>query len=97
MNKPAEHTARAAFLLLSVLIWGSISSGAQTPTPAPGPAGAKDAPAVVRPVHPRNEVPVVQSAVSVDGTEAMFTTMCALLAAGYEADVSADHWSAYRA
>jgi hypothetical protein len=27
----------------------------------------------------------------------MFTTMCALLAAGYEADVSADHWSAYRA
>lgn len=38
-----------------------------------------------------------QSSVSVDGSEAMFTTMCALLAAGFEADVSAEHWSAYRA
>jgi hypothetical protein len=37
-----------------------------------------------------------QSAVSVDGSEAMFTTMCALLAAGFEADVSTEHWSAYR-
>jgi tetratricopeptide (TPR) repeat protein len=97
MNKLSEHTARAASFLLTVFILGWIPSSAQTPPPAPGPAGAKDAPAVVRPVHPRNEVPVVQSAVSVDGSEAMFTTMCALLAAGYEADVSADHWSAYRA
>lgn len=35
--------------------------------------------------------------VSVDGREAMFTTMCALLASGYESDVSADHWSTFRA
>ena len=35
--------------------------------------------------------------VTVDGNEAMFTTMCALYASGYEADVSADNWSPYRA
>jgi TolA-binding protein len=35
--------------------------------------------------------------VSVDGSEAMFTTMCALLAAGFESDVSAGSWSPLRA
>jgi hypothetical protein len=35
--------------------------------------------------------------VTVDGSEAMFTTMCALLAAGFEADVSADNWQPLRA
>jgi len=35
--------------------------------------------------------------VTVDGNEAMFTTMCALLAAGFEADVSADNWQPFRA
>jgi len=33
----------------------------------------------------------------VDGSEAMFTTMCALLAAGFESNVSADNWTAFRA
>jgi len=35
--------------------------------------------------------------VSVDGKEAMFTTMCALLAAGFESDVSAANWHPLRA
>ena len=35
--------------------------------------------------------------VTVDGSEAMFTTMCALLAAGFEADVSAANWHPLRA
>jgi len=35
--------------------------------------------------------------VTVDGSEAMFTTMCALLASGFEADVSAANWSPMRA
>src|SRR5882762_3295022 len=35
--------------------------------------------------------------VSVDGSEAMFTTMCALLAAGFESNVSAANWTAFRA
>lgn len=34
---------------------------------------------------------------TVDGSEAMFTTMCALYAAGFEANVSSDHWSTFRA
>src|SRR5207245_8413300 len=37
-----------------------------------------------------------QSTVSVDGSEAMFTTMCALLAAGFESNVSADNWTTFR-
>ena len=40
---------------------------------------------------------VPETRVTVDGSEAMFTTMCALLAAGYEADVSAEKWSPMRA
>ena len=35
--------------------------------------------------------------VSVDGSEAMFTTMCALLAAGFESDTSAASWHPVRA
>src|SRR5208282_416132 len=38
-----------------------------------------------------------ESTVSVDGNEAMFTTICALLAAGFESNVSSDNWSAFRA
>jgi hypothetical protein len=37
------------------------------------------------------------SPITVDGSEAMFTTMCAMLAAGFEADVSAANWSPMRA
>jgi hypothetical protein len=35
--------------------------------------------------------------IAMDGNEAMFTTMCALYASGFESEVSADHWSAFRA
>jgi tetratricopeptide (TPR) repeat protein len=38
-----------------------------------------------------------ETRVTVDGSEAMFTTMCALLAAGFQADVSAENWSPMRA
>jgi TolA-binding protein len=36
------------------------------------------------------------TATSIDSSEAMFTTMCALYAAGFEGDFSSDNWSAYR-
>ena len=53
-------------------------------------------------VRPRSHsLPKMQPApattVTVDGSEAMFTTMCALLASGFEADVSAENWSPMRA
>lgn len=38
-----------------------------------------------------------QTAATIDSSEAMFATMCALYAAGYESDVSADNWNSYRA
>lgn len=38
-----------------------------------------------------------QNAVTVDGSEAMFTTMCALLASDFESNVNSDNWTAFRA
>jgi hypothetical protein len=37
------------------------------------------------------------TATTIDTSEAMFTTMCALYASGFEGNVNADNWSAYRA
>ena len=56
---------------------------AQPPAQAPAP-------------HVRKMVDT-PSAISVDGSEAMFTTMCALLAAGFESNVSSTDWSPFRA
>jgi hypothetical protein len=44
---------------------------------------------------PQRSAPV--SNVSVNGSETMFTTMCALLAAGFESNVSAENWHPLRA
>jgi len=68
----------------------------QTQTPAPAQAPAQAAP-VQAPALQRRPLPNLQSTVSVDGNEAMFTTMCALLASGFESNVSADNWSVFRA
>jgi tetratricopeptide (TPR) repeat protein len=71
-------------MLCAVTVFTGATS-AQTPQAPPPPHTApryRDAP---------------QSSVSVDGSEAMFTTMCALLAAGFESDISSADWSPYRA
>src|SRR5208282_6794276 len=47
------------------------------------------------PPGPRQTAPATN--ITVDGSEAMFTTMCALLAAGFEANVSAENWHPLRA
>jgi hypothetical protein len=65
-------------------------------TPAP-PASQSQAPAPVQGPAARvlrHDAP--QSPVILDGSEAMFTTMCALLAAGFESNISADDWTAFR-
>src|SRR5467141_3689937 len=59
----------------------------QTPTP---PSAQAPAP------RPRTRT-APPSTVTVDGSEAMFTTMCALLAAGFESNVNSDNWTAFRA
>lgn len=48
------------------------------------------------PPRPRLQAAPVTN-ITVDGSEAMFTTMCAMMAAGFEADVSAANWSPMRA
>jgi len=47
------------------------------------------------PPAPRRAAPTTN--ITVDGSEAMFTTMCALLAAGFESNVSAANWHPLRA
>src|SRR5262245_41160008 len=50
------------------------------------------------PPHPRPKWQAAPATtVTVDGSEAMFTVMCALLASGFEADVNASNWSPMRA
>src|SRR5258708_11471779 len=70
---------------------------AQAPAPTPAQVQAQTPPAAQTPVpRPRTRT-ALQSTVSVDGSEAMFTTICALLAAGFESNVSSDNWTAFRA
>ena len=50
------------------------------------------------PARPRPQLtPSPATNITVDGNEAMFTTMCALYASGFESEVSTDNWSAFRA
>jgi hypothetical protein len=50
----------------------------------------------VTPPRPRWQA-APATTVTVDGSEAMFTVMCALLASGFQADVNATNWSPMRA
>ncbi len=70
-------------------VLGVLASGAMGQAPGAAPAR----PPVER--TQRRLAPVTN--VTVDGSEAMFTTMCALYASGFEGDINADHWSTFRA
>jgi hypothetical protein len=69
---------------------------AQAPAPVPAQVQTQTPPAQTPAPRPRTRT-APQSTVSVDGSEAMFTTICALLAAGFESNVSSDDWTAFRA
>src|SRR5437879_6452527 len=70
---------------------------AQAPAPIAGQLQTKSPPPAQAP-PPRARVKTTpQSTVSVDGSETMFTTICALLAAGFESNFSSDNWTAFRA
>jgi tetratricopeptide (TPR) repeat protein len=71
----------------------------QAQAPVPAEVQTRTPPLAQAPApSPRtNQRTAPPSTVSVDGSEAMFTTMCALLAAGFESNVSADNWTAFRA
>jgi hypothetical protein len=72
-----------------------VASPAQAPVPV---QVQKPAPQQAQSPAPRPRTrTATQSTVNVDGSEAMFTTMCVLLAAGFESNVSSDNWTAFRA
>jgi hypothetical protein len=94
MNKLRRHvlmfglcaaTALQATAQGSAPVPAQVQTQTQTPPPSQTPA-ARPQPTAGAP-----------NAVSVDGNEAMFTTMCALLAAGFESNVSSATWSPFRA
>lgn len=73
------------------------SAAAQAPSLVPAQVQSP-APPAVQATAPRPRTRTAPpSTVSVDGSEAMFTTMCALVAAGFESNVSSDDWTAFRA
>ncbi len=73
----------------------ALPAAGQAQAPTPAQVQTQSSPPAQTPVaRPRTAPP---STVSVDGNEAMFTTMCALLAAGFESNVNSDNWTAFRA
>ena len=70
---------------------------AQAPAPMPGQVQTKSPPPAQAPAPPARVRTTPPGTVSVDGSEAMFTTICALLAAGFQSNVSSDNWTAFRA
>jgi hypothetical protein len=88
--------------LCGVLALGTATCvSAQAPTQPQGqePGGKgtpATAPGIAPPGHVRYQNAPVTN-VTVDGNEAMFTTMCALLASGFEANVSSENWKPLRA
>jgi tetratricopeptide (TPR) repeat protein len=91
MTRMVWQMARAAWCLTMVVPLSVYGQGqAQQPSAKPAPAQA--APAAGPRLHP---APITN--VTVDGSEAMFTVMCALYASGFEGNVSAENWKPLRA
>src|SRR6266404_3614187 len=74
----------------------ALPASGQAQAPVPAQVQPQTAPPVQAPQPQPRTRTALQSTVSVDGSEAMFTTMCALLAAGFESNVSADNWTSSR-
>src|SRR5437660_2220058 len=74
-----------------------LPAAAQAPSPVPAQVQSPAPPAAPAPPPRSRARTAPPSTVSVDGSEAMFTTMCALVAAGFESNVSSDNWTAFRA
>src|SRR6266446_6047355 len=75
----------------------ALPTSGQAQAPVPAQVQTQTAPPVQAPQPQLRTRTAPQSTVSVDGSEAMFTTMCALLAAGFESNVNSDNWTAFRA
>src|SRR5467141_182801 len=84
-------------VMIGLCVVMALPASGQAQAPVPAQVQPQTAPPVQAPQPQRRARTAPQSTVSVDGSEAMFTTMCALLAAGFESNVSADNWTAFRA
>ena len=95
LNDLRKHSrARTSAAKLGLVIIGGLflllpaaSSHAQTVNSPPPPPQA---------VRPQPQTAPVTN-ITVDASEPMFTTMCALLASGFEANISAENWRPLRA
>jgi len=83
--------------LMGLCVTMALQAAAQDASRAPAQVQAQAPPRVQGPVATSRAQMPPPNAVTVDGSEAMFTTMCALLAAGFESNVSSDNWTAFRA
>ncbi|MDP9337436.1 MAG: hypothetical protein M3P45_01070 [Acidobacteriota bacterium] len=75
----------AAIFVCALALAGTASILAQSSAPAP---------AIAQQQPQRQAAPA--TSVSVDASEPMFTTMCALMASGFEAEMNAQNWSDLR-
>ena len=64
---------------------------------APAESQTETRPKIQAPAAASRTQAPAETTVTVDGSEAMFTTMCALLASGFESNMSPDNWTAFRA
>src|SRR6059058_1338578 len=86
---------QVVLVALCLAIASAATGQAQAPIPAQVQSPAPPASPTPAPRQRTRTAP--PSTVSVDGSEAMFTTMCALVAAGFASNVSSDNWTAFRA
>ena len=86
---------QVVLVALCLAIASAATGQAQAPIPAQVQSPATPASPTPAPRQRTRTAP--PSTVSVDGSEAMFTTMCALVAAGFASNVSSDNWTAFRA
>jgi tetratricopeptide (TPR) repeat protein len=92
MRKRGRLTALLG--LCASLAWQAAAQGTR---PAPSPSQSQTPRKVQSLAVPSRAQAPAETTVTVDGSEAMFTTMCALLASGFESNLSSDNWSAFRA
>jgi hypothetical protein len=82
-NKNGSWRNLYAAALIGVLVLAGGTSGlAQSSAPPPPPAQQ----------HPQRDA-APPTSVSVDASEPMFTTLCALMASGFESEMNAQNWS----
>jgi hypothetical protein len=83
--------------LIGLFAAWAVPVAGQDAAPAPAQVQTQPPPQAQAPSASARTGTPAQRTVTVDGSEAMFTTMCALLAAGYESNVSSDNWTVFRA